>query len=100
MTSYIETKILDKENNLIIIKEEIIVSGQINLQDKFLNQARRKDIKVTIFLVNGVRLTGHIEGFDNFTVVVQTDKGQQLVYKHAISTVVPAKEINNLFEEE
>ncbi|GAB6100755.1 RNA chaperone Hfq [Halanaerocella petrolearia] len=74
------------------------MSGQINLQDKFLNQARRADIKVTIFLVNGVRLSGKIEGFDNFTVVVQTDKGQQLVYKHAISTVVPARGIEDLFE--
>ncbi|GAB6136853.1 RNA chaperone Hfq [Halanaerobaculum tunisiense] len=76
------------------------MAGQFNLQDKFLNQARREDIQVTIFLVNGVRLSGVIEGFDNFTVVVQTDKGQQLVYKHAISTVVPAKGIDNLFDQE
>ena len=62
-----------------------------NLQDIFLNNARKERIPVTIFLVNGVQLKGIVKGFDSFTVVLDSDGKQQLVYKHAISTVSPAK---------
>ena len=64
-----------------------------NLQDIFLNNARKERIPVTIFLVNGVQLKGIVKGFDSFTVVLDSDGKQQLVYKHAISTVSPAKRI-------
>ena len=65
-----------------------------NLQDVFLNQARYERQQVTIFLMNGFQMRGIVTGFDNFTVVLESDGKQQLIYKHAISTVIPAKEIN------
>ena len=67
---------------------------QINLQDSFLNQVRKENIGVTIFLVNGFQLKGSVKGFDNFTVVLEMDGKQQLVYKHAISTISPFRPIN------
>ena len=66
----------------------------INLQDLFLNQARKDRVPTTMFLVNGFQIKGLVRGFDNFTVVIETDGKQQLVYKHAISTVVPMRHIN------
>jgi len=69
-----------------------------NLQDIFLNQARRNRFQLTIFLVNGFQLRGTVTGFDNFTVILDSDGKQQLIYKHAISTIVPVKPIN--FESE
>jgi len=64
---------------------------QINLQDSFLNQVRKDNIPVTIYLINGFQLKGHVRGFDNFTVVLDSDGRQQLVYKHAVSTISPFK---------
>ncbi len=64
-----------------------------NLQDLFLNQARRDRQIVTLFLMNGFQMRGVIRGFDSFTVVLETDGKQQLIYKHAISTVVPARPV-------
>ena len=61
-----------------------------NLQDIFLNQARRERISVTVFLVNGFQLRGQVSGFDSFTLVLDSDGKQQLIYKHAISTIIPA----------
>ena len=63
---------------------------QNNLQDVFLNQVRKEKTPVTIFLVNGVKLQGIITWFDNFCVLLRRDGHSQLVYKHAISTVMPA----------
>ncbi len=68
--------------------------SQINLQDTFLNYVRKEKTAVTIFLVNGFQIKGLVKGFDNFTVVVEIDGKQQLVYKHAISTVAPVRPIN------
>jgi host factor-I protein len=65
----------------------------INLQDAFLNQARRERLNVTMFLMNGFQLHGIVRGFDSFTVVLESDGKQQLIYKHAISTVVPPRAI-------
>ena len=62
-----------------------------NLQDSFLNQARRERLMVTVFLVNGFQMRGLIRGFDPFVVIVETEGKQQMIYKHAISTVVPAR---------
>ena len=66
----------------------------INLQDAFLNQVRKENLPVTIYLVNGFQLKGLIKGFDNFTVVIEFEGRQQMVYKHAISTVMPIRPIN------
>ena len=60
------------------------------LQDVFLNKARSEGISVTVFLTNGFQLKGTVQGFDCFTVVIVSDGRQQLIYKHAISTIVPA----------
>ncbi len=66
----------------------------INLQDIFLNQIRKEHITVTIYLVNGFQLRGIVKGFDNFTVVLENEaKQQQLIYKHAISTISPVKPV-------
>ena len=60
-----------------------------NLQDIFLTQVRRERRSVTMFLMNGFQMRGYVTGFDAFTVVLSTDGKQQVVYKHAISTIVP-----------
>lgn len=72
---------------------------QNNLQDIFLNQLRKTKAPVTLFLVNGVKLQGIVTWFDNFSVLLRRDNHSQLVYKHAISTVMPVNPIQ-LFEEE
>ena len=72
------------------------VNKNSNLQDVFLNQARKERIAVTIFLTNGYQFKGTVRGFDNYVVILDVDGKQQLVYKHAISTVVPAAYINLL----
>lgn len=69
-----------------------------NLQDIFLTKARKQSIPVTVFLVNGFQLRGSVTGFDSFTVVLDSGGKQQLIYKHAISTIVPLRPIS-LMEE-
>lgn len=68
-----------------------------NVQDVFLNNIRKHKVPVTIFLVNGVKLQGIVTWFDNFSVLLRRDAHSQLVYKHAISTVMPATPVQ-LFE--
>ena len=63
----------------------------INIQDQFLNQCRKDNTHVTVFLLNGFQLRGQIKSFDNFTVLFESEGKQQLVYKHAISTFAPLK---------
>jgi host factor-I protein len=70
-----------------------------NVQDVFLNHIRKQKISVTVFLVNGVKLQGIVTWFDNFSVLLRRDGHTQLVYKHAISTVMPLTPIQ-LFEPE
>ncbi|MBL4873022.1 MAG: RNA chaperone Hfq [Rhodobacteraceae bacterium] len=65
-----------------------------NLQDAFLNNVRKLKNPVTIFLVNGVKLQGVITWFDNFCVLLRRDGSSQLVYKHAISTIMPSQPVN------
>jgi host factor-I protein len=67
---------------------------QVNLQDTFLNQVRKESIPLTIYLVNGFQLRGLVKGFDNFTVVLENEGKQQLVYKHAISTITPSRAVS------
>jgi len=65
----------------------------LNLQDTFLNQARKTSMPLVIFLVNGFQMRGTVTGFDSFTLVLETEGKQQLIYKHAISTIVPSRTI-------
>lgn len=62
-----------------------------NLQDIFLNSARKGRVSVIIHLTNGFQLKGYVKGFDSFTVILDSDGKQMMIYKHAISTITPAK---------
>jgi host factor-I protein len=66
----------------------------VNIQDTFLNLVRKENVLVTIFLTNGFQLRGQIRGFDNYVIILESEGKQQMVYKHAISTFVPTKNIN------
>lgn len=81
------------------MEDALMSRNQLNLQDAFLNQVRKDKIPVTIFLVNGFQIKGLVKGFDNFTVIIEMDQKQQLIYKHAISTVSPMKPIGNFYIE-
>lgn len=70
-----------------------------NLQDVFLNHLRKSKMSVTVFLVNGVKLQGIVTWFDNFCVLLRRDSHSQLVYKHAISTIMPSNPVQ-LFDPE
>ena len=67
------------------------MSDAVNLQDAILNEVRRDRVPVTLFLMNGFQLRGIVTGFDSFVVVLVTDGKQQMIYKHAISTLAPMK---------
>ncbi|HAS91147.1 MAG TPA: RNA chaperone Hfq [Sedimentibacter sp.] len=71
----------------------------INLQDTFLNKVRKEKITITLYLNNGFKLTGTVLGFDNYVIFIETDKGQQLVYKHAITSILPFKQVRLFFDE-
>ncbi|MBP3486435.1 MAG: RNA chaperone Hfq [Oscillospiraceae bacterium] len=66
---------------------------KINIQDNFLLRARREDVPVTMFLMNGFQMRGVIRGFDAFVVVLESEGRQQIIYKHAISTIAPVRPI-------
>ena len=70
------------------------MKGAINLQDTFLNQARKENMLTTVFLVNGYQIKGVVRSFDNFTLMLEVEGKQQLVYKHAVSTIIPMRNIN------
>lgn len=69
------------------------MSQTVNIQDYYLNQLRKTHSAVTIFLTNGFQLRGIIKAFDNYTVLLESEGKQQLIYKHAISTFAPQKNI-------
>lgn len=69
------------------------MKNQGSLQDLFLNSARKDKLELTIYLVNGVPIKGRVISFDNFTILLDLDKKQNLIFKHAISTIVPSKPI-------
>jgi len=71
----------------------------INLQDTFLNKVRKEKITITLYLNNGFKLTGTVLGFDNYVIFIETDKGQQLVYKHAVTSILPFKQVRLFFDE-
>lgn len=72
----------------------------LNLQDTFLNQARKENIGVIVHLINGFQIKGNVRGFDSFTVVVESMGKQQMVYKHAISTITPMRPLDYTFDTE
>ncbi|RYL92232.1 RNA chaperone Hfq [Sporolactobacillus sp. Y61] len=72
----------------------------INIQDTFLNQLRKDGIFVTVFLVSGFQLKGKVKAFDNFTVLLDSEGKQQLIFKHAISTFTPSRPVNLTNQEE
>jgi host factor-I protein len=71
-----------------------------NLQDHFLNTARKEKIEIGIYLVNGVPIKGRVLSFDNFTILMEVEKRQNLIYKHAVSTIVPSRPIPYKEDEE
>lgn len=76
--------------------ERIFKMKNINLQEFFLNTARKDKIPVTIFLTNGFQFRGIVRGFDNYVIILSNEGKQHVVYKHAISTIVPLKSISML----
>ncbi|MDA0654556.1 MAG: RNA chaperone Hfq [Proteobacteria bacterium] len=70
-----------------------MVDKHHNLQDVFLNHVRKSKVPVTVFLVNGVKLQGVITWFDNFSILLRREGHSQLVYKHAVSTVMPGQPV-------
>ena len=71
-----------------------MASDRQNLQDAFLNQVRKEKNSVTVFLINGVKLQGVITWFDNFCILLRRDGQSQLVYTHAISTIMPSQNVS------
>ena len=65
-----------------------------NIQDPFLNVLRKERVPVSVFLVNGIKLQGQVDSFDQFVVMLKNQAVSQMVYKHAISTIVPARAVN------
>lgn len=72
------------------------MNKNLNLQDVFLNQARKERVAVTIFLMNGYQFKGIVKGFDSYIVILDCEGKQNVVYKHAISTISPSRPINIL----
>lgn len=70
-------------------KVRLLMKQTVNFQDSFLTQARKNRIQLVVFLMNGFQMRGVITGFDNFVILLQTDNKQQMIYKHAVSTIVP-----------
>lgn len=70
------------------------MTQSVNIQDHYLNELRKSHLPVTIFLTNGFQMRGIIKAFDNYTVLLETDGKQNLIYKHVISTFTPSKNIN------
>ena len=69
------------------------MSKSFNLQDAFLNQVRKDNIPIVVFLINGFQIKGHVKGFDNFIVILDVEGKQQMVYKQGISSIAPLKNI-------
>jgi host factor-I protein len=69
------------------------MNKSVNIQDHYLNQLRKENIMVTVYLTNGFQIRGLIKAFDNFTIIIDSEGKQQMVYKHAISTFTPSKSV-------
>ena len=69
-----------------------------NYQDAILNQLRRDENPITMFLTNGFQIRGIVKGFDNYVIIVESENKQQMIYKSAISTIIPLRSISNLLD--
>ncbi len=69
------------------------MKSSINLQDAFLNQVRKEKTNITVFLVNGFQIKGLVKGFDSYIIILEGDNKQQMIYKHAVSTIIPSKNV-------
>jgi host factor-I protein len=76
------------------------MNKSINIQDTFLNTLRKEGIPVTVYLTNGFQIRGTIKAFDNFTIVIDSEGRQQMVYKHAISTFTPQRPVSLIQEQQ
>ncbi len=65
------------------------MSKSFNLQDMILNNARKENIEITLFLMNGIKYRGYVKGFDNYVIIMEVLGKRQMIYKHAISTIIP-----------
>ena len=70
------------------------MSKSINIQDTFLNHLRKDSVPVTVYLTNGFQIRGVVRAFDNFTIVIESEGRQQMIYKHAISTFTPQRSVS------
>ncbi len=70
------------------------MKNNVKMQDVFLNEVRKNHIQITIFLISGYQIKGYVNGFDPFTIMIDSDGKQQLIYKHAVSTIVPQSRVN------
>jgi host factor-I protein len=77
-----------------------MMNKSINIQDTFLNTLRKEGIPVTVYLTNGFQIRGTIKAFDNFTIVIDSEGRQQMVYKHAISTFTPQRPVSLIQEQQ
>ena len=69
------------------------MANKVNMQDAFLNAARKDNVPITVHLVNGFQIKGNIRSFDQFTIIIDSLGKQQMIYKHAVSTITPAKAV-------
>ncbi len=69
------------------------MNKQVNLQDVFLNTIRKEHVEVTVFLTNGYQIKGVIRGYDNYVIMIESDGKQQVVFKHAVSTISPFRPV-------
>ena len=72
------------------------VKSKVNIQDTILNHVRKQNIRVKIYLMNGVQMKGHVIGFDDFTILLEVENDLKVIYKHAVSTIEPKENIKNL----
>ena len=70
------------------------MNKSINIQDNFLNALRKESVPVTVYLTNGFQIRGLVKAFDNFTIIIDSEGRQQMVYKHAISTFTPLRSVS------
>lgn len=75
------------------------MKAQLKLQDDVLNYVRQKGISVTIYLTNGFQMNGEVIGFDNFTIILKKQGKEQMIYKHAISTIEPQESVEDIIKE-
>lgn len=75
------------------------MNKSMNIQDHFLNQLRKESIPVTVYLTNGFQIRGVVKAFDNFTIVIDSEGKQQMIYKHAISTFMPMRAVSFMPEQ-